>query len=277
MTCLLFGGSGLIGRHLLPRLHRQGVQVTAISRQNQVARDAVTWLCGWLPSGVPPVSMPFDSIICLGPLDNFSLWLQQAEVIGAPRIVAMSSMSAESKRDSPLAAERELAARLLAGEQRLLARCAQLGSACTILRATLIHGGPEGSLEQLAARARRWHVFPVLCGRGLRQPVHADDLALAVMAAVVRPQATGVIAVGGGERMTTTAMFARTRRALARGALPLPIPGFLMGLRQGRQGMATRSREDLIADNTRVRALLGVEPRVFSPQPGSPQLDPSQR
>lgn len=269
MTCVVFGASGQIGRYLLPYLHARGMAVAAVSRAPHVSQDGVVWLRGSLPDAVPALPERVSAIVCLGPLDHFSHWLRQVDLAGAPRIVAMSSMSAESKRHSPDPAERELAARLRESEARLLARCAESGSTCTILRATLIYGGAGGSLEMLAARARRRHVFPSPRGRGLRQPVHADDLAQAAWAALDRPQATGVIRIGGGECLSATMMFARARKALAPGVPCLPLPQFaLRGLAavSGRgRGMTARLGQDLVADNTELINLLGVHPRPFEP------------
>ncbi len=269
MTCVVFGASGQIGRYLLSRLQARGVPVVAFSRVQRVGDGGLQWRQGRLPDAVPAVPGSVTAIVCLGPLDHFSHWLERAGVPGSPRVVAMSSMSAESKRDSPVAAERELSSRLRASERRLRERCADLGSACTILRATLIYGGAGGSLEKLAARARRWRVFPLPRGRGLRQPVHADDLAQAVLAALERPQATGTICIGGGERLPVSDLFARTRRQLAPRTLALPLPGYglrLLARIAGRgKGMVARLDQDLLADNGSLSDLLDVQPRRFVP------------
>ena len=50
-----------------------------------------------------------DTAICLGPLDAFAAWLQRQPATGLRRVIALSSMSAESKRESPDPAERALA------------------------------------------------------------------------------------------------------------------------------------------------------------------------
>ncbi|HET7266617.1 MAG TPA: NAD-dependent epimerase/dehydratase family protein [Oleiagrimonas sp.] len=271
MNCVVFGGSGQIGGFLLPRLCADQVATTAFSREPRADAGGVSWRQGRLPGAVPSLPDAVTAIVCLGPLDHFTEWLERARISGSPRVVAMSSMSAQSKRDSPVAAERELASRLRSSEQRLLARCRDMGSACTILRATLIYGGTSGSLERLSAKARRWHVFPLLRGRGLRQPVHADDLARAVVAALGRPQGEGIVQIGGGERLQASAMFARARRQLAVHTLGVPLPHgichLLAGVSGRGRGVVERLGQDLIADNARLIALLGVEPRSFQPQP----------
>lgn len=267
MTCVVFGASGQIGRYVLTHLRERAEATVAFSRAAHADGGNVTWRQGRLPDAVPSLPESVTAIICLGPLDHFSHWLTQADIPGTPRVVAMSSMSAQAKQHSPVAAERELAARLRDSEQRLLTHCRERGSDCVILRATLIYGGPGGSLERLAARARHYRVFPLPGGHGLRQPVHAGDLALAVLAALDRPRVTGVIEAGGGERLTAGSMFARVRRELAAGTLGVPVPASacrMVSAISGRgRGMATRLDQDLVADNTRLREWLGVQPRGF--------------
>jgi hypothetical protein len=81
-------------------------------------------------------------------------------------------MSAQSKRDSVVPAERALAQRLRDGEAALARACVARGSAWTVLRPTLVYGaGLDKSLTPIARRALRTRVFPLPAGRGLRQPI----------------------------------------------------------------------------------------------------------
>jgi nucleoside-diphosphate-sugar epimerase len=270
MRVVVFGASGQIGRFLLPRLATDAASVRAISRHPRERCAGVTWLRGTLPDAVPALTAT-DALVSLGPLDAFATWLERTPLAGAPRVVATSSMSAVSKTASPEAGERALAARLRDAEQRLAARCDALGAAWTVLRPTLIYGaGMDRSLTPLAHRALRWRVFPLPAGSGLRQPVHAEDVALAVLAALDRPQSAGqVIPLGGGECLTAAAMFARVRAALPVATLPLPIPRAALRiatrLLPRLRGPLTRLDRDLIADNAAAEHLLGITPRPFLP------------
>ena len=104
-------------------------------------------------------------------------------------------MSAETKSASPDLAERALAETLRKAEQRLLRSAAARGIACTLLRPTLIYGGgPDRSLVPIARLALRWRVLPIPLGAsGLRQPVHAADLAGAVDAVIDCAAARGKV------------------------------------------------------------------------------------
>ncbi len=270
MRVVVFGASGQIGHFLLPRLVAAGSAVEAISRHPPSAQPGVTWQRGALPDAVPALTAT-NALISLGPLDGFVAWLERTPLVGTARVVATSSMSAASKADSPDAGERALAARLRDAEQRLAARCEALGAQWTVLRPTLIYGaGMDRSLTPLARRALRWRIFPLPAGSGLRQPVHAEDVARAVQAALNHPQSAGqVIALGGGERLAAAAMFARVRAALPIATLPLPIPRAALRiaarLLPRLRGPLARLDQDLIADNTAAARLLGLAPRPFVP------------
>ncbi|GFZ94616.1 SDR family oxidoreductase [Dyella caseinilytica] len=270
MTVLVFGGSSQIGRYLLPLLAARDESVVALSRTPRAAAHGVTWLAGQLPGEVPAVD-GVSAIFSFGPLRQFADWLASAKLPLAPRIIATSSMSAETKRDSEVPAERLISQTLRDGENALAVACAQHSSDWTVLRPTLIYGaGLDKSLTPIARRAMRTHVFPLPAGLGLRQPVHAQDLAFAALAALDTPAAAmKILPIGGGERLTAGEMFARVRRSLPVDTLPVPIPAW--ALRMARRGVArmrgplSRLEADLIADNTEVVRLLGVNPRPFRP------------
>lgn len=276
-SVLVFGASGAIGRFLLPRLAHAGHAVTAVSRQPQASSPQVQWRVGDLERGDLPALPAFDAIASCGPLDAFSRWFARAPLAGCPRVVAFGSLSIDSKRDSPDAGERALASRLGEAEQRLFAAADQRGSACVMLRPTLIYGaGIDRSLTPLARHAARWRVFPRVAGaHGLRQPVHADDLAGACARLLAQDVAGARIhSLGGGERLGFDAMLERVRQSLPVRCLPLPIPlpavRMLAGLARA-GGIAAsaaavaRLRQDLIADDAPARAEFGWDPRPFRP------------
>lgn len=270
MPVLVFGATGQIGHFLLPRLLGAGGRVVALSRQRHARMPGVQWLQGSLPDAVPALP-ELRAVISLGPLDALARWLAGLERAPAPRLLATSSMSVVTKRGSQVAAERELGGRLASSEQELARQCARLGMAWTVLRPTLIYGaGMDRSLTPIARRAMRWRLFPVPRARGLRQPVHADDLASAALAWLDSRAADGrILAFGGGERLPAGEMFARVRRSLPRAALPLPVGrpvlAALAALLPAARGPVSRLDMDLVADNGDAERLLGVRARPFRP------------
>ncbi|MGH8121632.1 MAG: SDR family oxidoreductase [Rudaea sp.] len=274
---LVFGASGAVGQFLLPLLAARGERVVALSRKPPPAVQSpgqIQWLRGDLFGDMPTLP-PLETIYSLGPLDAFVDWFVRCVPAGARRVIAFSSMSAESKQDSPDPAERALALRLRAAEARLL-QAAQAGAvACTIFRPTLIYGsGRDRSLAPLARFARRWRVLPIPRGAdGLRQPVHAADLADACIAARDVAATFGqTYALGGGERLRFDALLARIAAGPPRIALAVPVPLALLraGLRLARSGdvigagALARLRVALIADNMPATDDFGYAPRIFA-------------
>jgi uncharacterized protein YbjT (DUF2867 family) len=117
----------------------------------------------------------------------------------------------------------------------------------------------------------RWRVFGLPAGCGLRQPVHAADIAHAVVRALDGAAVGRVIPMGGGERLPAAAMFARVRASLPVRTLPIPVPApvIRLGARlvPPMRGALTRLQQDLVADNAELERLLGVHPRPFRPGP----------
>ncbi len=284
---LVAGASGAIGRFLLPRLLAAGHEVIALSREQRGSNDPhLRWIVGHLDGALP--SLPaLDAIFSCGPLDAFARWFAQVSPPGRPRVIAFGSMSIESKRDSADPAEQALVARLREAEQRLIAAASARGCAWNLLRPTLIYGaGIDRSLTPLAHFAQRWRVLPRLAAaHGLRQPVHADDLATACLTLSGSTHAANrTYALGGGERLAFGAMLERVRASVPVRVLPLPLP--LSGVRGiarlagavglPRPGAAAleRLQRDLVADNTAAHADLGWSPRGFHPDAATWRAQP---
>ena len=275
-TIILFGASGATGSFLLPQLLARGATVHAVSRRPPAAAaPAPIWVTGDLFGTLDGLPEAADVALSLGPLDAFAAWIEHAQLPRLSRVVALSSMSANSKRDSIDRGERELAARLRQAEARLLRFTAARGIACTLLRPTLIYGGrTDQSLTPIVVFARRWRILPIPLGaRGLRQPIHTADLAAAVLAVIDCAAAAGkTYALGGGERLPFNAMLFRLRAAVTGPVLPLPVPQrwlrALLSLRGGENrpssGALQRLNEDLIADNEEARRDFGFSPRPFA-------------
>jgi nucleoside-diphosphate-sugar epimerase len=275
---LVFGATGAIGRFLLPRLLEAGHEIVAVSRVPRVSHTArLRWITGDLPNDVAmPVAC--ETIFSLGPLDAFSQWLAASRLADRQRVVAIGSLSERTKRSSRDPAERLLAERLATAERTLATAAQARGSTATILRASLVWGaGLDRSLTPIVALAQRWRVFPLAPGaRGLRQPVHADDLAAACAALAAMPTAAGAYDVGGGERLPFSAMLERVRASLPFATLPIPIPitlaraGVGIARRLPAFGAASTSAldrlgADLIVDDAAAAADFGWNPRDFRP------------
>lgn len=276
-AALIFGGSGQIGQPLLHRLLRAGWQVTALSRQPQCGHAGVRWLRGEL-AALPTLPPRVDAIFSCGPLDAFAHWYA-GSAIDAARVVAFGSTSVATKHESGDPRERDLAARLRAGEDAVFAAAQARGAAATVLRPTLVYGaGRDATLSRIAAVARRYGRLPLPRGAcGLRQPVHVDDLAEAAWRATDAAASFGhAYALPGGETLAYREMVARVLAALQPSPrlVEVPAPLFALALRIARLGgrasgfgdaAVRRLREDLVFDAAPAQRDFGYAPRRFAP------------
>lgn len=273
MSVVVTGASSQIGHFLIQRLLARREAVWAISRRaRRSTREGLHWWQAELPALPSLQPTGARALVSFGPLEGLAQWLSTLDEAPVARIVATGSMSIVSKRGSADPAEQDIVRRLQAGEQGMARECDRLGIGWTVLRPTLVYGaGLDKSLTPIARRARRWHVFPLPAAGGLRQPVHADDIAHAAVAALDEPRSAGrVLQIGGGERLPYRQMFERVRASLETPTLPLPVPRVaLRALARwvpAAAGPVSRLEQDLIADNSELEQLLGVRPRAFHVQ-----------
>ncbi len=267
-TILLFGASGAVGRFLKPLL-TPDYRVIGVSRKPASGPDS---LQGDL-SRTDFVWPQSDIAISVGPLDAFANWLERNTQMPLQRIVALSSMSAESKQFSVDGRERAVAQRLRDSEVKLFAIGTARHIAITIFRPTMIYGaGIDRSLAPIARASKRWHLMPVVAGMtGFRQPVHAADLAGACASVLENAATFGkTYELGGGERLTLKEMIRRIRKCHASWSIPVWMPRSVLkigaryaGFGDIVDGMIARLKISLIADNSAAERDFGYAPRQF--------------
>ena len=127
--------------------------------------------------------------LALAPIWTVAPVIDQLADLGVERLVSFSSTSRFTKAASPDPAEREVADRLARSETRLIESCERRGVAWTLLRPTLIYlEGRDQNVTRLAGLSRRFGALPLAGdGSGLRQPVHAEDLATFALTALDTP------------------------------------------------------------------------------------------
>jgi nucleoside-diphosphate-sugar epimerase len=273
------GARGLVGRHLLPLLVERGFAVLAVSRRAAPAAPAepgIRWLVLDLerPSAFPD---RLDAVVHAAPVWLLPPWLPVAAEAGLRRVVAFSSTSRFTKRISRNPRARGTAERIAAAEQAVEEACRARGIGWTILRPTLVYGGGrDRNVSDIARFVRRFGFFPVAGeGRGLRQPVHAADLAGAALAVLDCPAAVDrAYDTPGGETLTYAEMVSRIALGVGREPrllhVPLPllrgalsVAGRLPGLGHLAPDVADRMSEDLVFDVTAARRDFGYDPRPF--------------
>lgn len=100
------------------------------------------------------------------------------------------------------------------------------GLAWTILRPTMIYGTPaDRNIARLIRFVNRWPLVPLPAGRALQQPVHVEDVAWAVAAALGTASTIGrEYTLSGGNALTLRELVETVASELGRRRLLIPIP-----------------------------------------------------
>ncbi|WP_299463101.1 NAD(P)-dependent oxidoreductase [uncultured Gimesia sp.] len=284
----VLGATSLVGQRLLtPEIHgckNSDENFVAFTRKkpaaNQVETDAVYW-CQLFENEAPDFEGSIEDWICLAPIwvlsDYFDLLTQR----GVRRIVVLSSTSRFTKTASIDVSEQKIARLLAEGEDRLRNWAEENGVAWIILRPTLIYGfGQDKNIAAVARLIRRLKFFPLLGrAKGLRQPIHADDVATACLQAL-RAQniANQAYNISGAETLCYDEMIKRVFSALGRQPRYLRIPifvfrigaacfKFLPRFRNLTMGMAERMNVDLTFSHADASRDFQFEPRNFQLRP----------
>ncbi len=222
---LVVGARSLIGRRMREAVGDWPDEVRFTSRRPLSGQSLIFDLDQ--PQAFDP-GMDFANVVMCSPI-----WLASDAVLerlvqlGMKRLIAFSSTSRLTKGASSEPAEREVVAQLAEGEATITRFCTAHGIAYTVLRPTLIYDeGQDENVSQIASLIRKLGFFPV-CGpaSGLRQPVHARELARAAVQALPAEAAFNqAYNLSGGEALTYRAMVERIFRGLGKKPLIVSLP-----------------------------------------------------
>lgn len=275
----IVGAASQIGVALVPKLIASGAQVACIGRTAREAADGLPTHAFDPHSGsfLPPLQ-GVDALVSLAPLPVIDDVLAMAQVLGARRVIAFGSTGRFSKRDSRSAIEQDFVQQQEDAERRFAQGSAAQGIAWTLFRPTMVYGaGLDQNIAFIQAAIRRFGFFPLPIGaRGLRQPVHVNDLADACVAALAHASTRGrAYDLGGGEVLEFPALVRRVGSAMGRRPLLLPVPLWvyhrLIDVAQRlpraafvRREMVDRMYRDLTVDHSAAMQDFGYSPGPFS-------------
>lgn len=284
----VLGASSFAGECLLPLLVNAGLEVQVFSRQankeyqtgnssNIAYRQLDQAAIQNLPSSENGKKILYW--ICLMPIWALPNYFPLMLASGAKRIVALSSTSIFTKPNSPDLAERDVAAKLKEGEQRLVEWAEANQIEWIILRPTMIYGlGRDRNICEIARFILRFGFFPLLgSAQGLRQPVHVEDVAFACFTALQSKRASNhAYNLSGGEKLAYRNMVERIFQAMGKPVrfIRIPIWTFRLAIacfrvlpryRYWSAAMVERMNVDMSFDYLEAARDFGFAPRLFSP------------
>lgn len=290
-SVLVIGASGQIGVFAIPLLLASGFEVLALSRGGKPAWypafEDVRWIEG---DDAAPGSLPEpDMLVSAGPIHLALRLVRQCGRL--QRAVVFSTSSVISKLASADPGEQRQMQQILAQEDELATACASHGIALSLFRPTLVYGcGIDENVSWLANWIRRFGFVPVAgAAAGLRQPVHAEDLAVAAVSTLASPQPMALKApLCGGNTISFREMVEHIFHGLGKPVRILSLPPWSLvaaarlcraipGLRGPRPEMVRREALDLVFDDALPREVLGYRPRAFAPGPADFSLPTPQR
>jgi nucleoside-diphosphate-sugar epimerase len=278
----LLGATSLTGECAIKELVAHDWRITAFSRRsiaNITPHPQITWRQFATIGAVKDRNEENEihAWLCVAPIWVLPEHFDLLSAYNARRIVVLSSTSRFTKAASPDPHERRIAQQLIEGEARLETWAAAHGVKWIILRPTLIYGyGRDKNIAEIARFIRRFGFFPLLGpARGLRQPVHVEDVAVACYAALEAVNSPSrAYNLSGGETLTYRVMVERVFTAMNRPVRTFTVPLWLFriatwglkwlpGYRNWTTAMAERMNRDLNFDGSEAEQDLHFRPRPF--------------
>jgi nucleoside-diphosphate-sugar epimerase len=281
---LVFGATSQIGFFLLPRLAQYELEVTALTRSDVRRSEETPTGVSWRTYSTETLASSMDDIapvpiaIFLTPLPWLPPLISELAKVGVRRLIAFGTTGRFYKSESADIAEQSYIRQVIEAEEEIAALCEEHQIAWTLFRPTLVYGcGRDRNITFIAKFVQRFGFFPLFSGgRGLRQPVHADDLAQACIQVLDNPRTYGKSYIlSGGSTVTYREMvesvFSELDKPVRTPAVPLAlfhaairIANAFPRLRGLSPEMATRMGADMCFDHQEAANDFGFAPRPFA-------------
>ena len=245
---VILGGTGFVGRHLVPRLHRDGHRITVLSRNRDTHRE-LSVLPGVrvvnadvhdpvaLRARLEGADAAINLIGILNERGSDGSGFRKAHVeltrslvesciaTGVARLLQMSALRAGEGASHYLKTR---------GEADRIVQASPL--AWTIFRPSVIFGPGDGLFFRFASLLRIAPVLPLARAGAMFQPVYVGDVAEAFARALVHPRTAGQVFELGGPRSIALGELVRwTARMMGRRRWVIALPDPL-GAVQARVG-----------------------------------------
>jgi len=277
-TVLVLGATSQIGVYVVRHLLSSGAAVLAVSREESLPFSHPNLL--WLKQDITRADFSLggylaDVVICCAPQWHLSKIIPTLAACEVKRVVAIGSTSIFSKAASHNKFEKVLVAKHTRAEQEIANVAEGQNIAWTILRSTMIYGlGLDKNVSSLMHFIRRFGfavIYPPAVGR--RQPVHAEDVAVAALQAASSEAACNKsYNVSGGEILAYRDMLLRIfevmkcpPKIIATTLFPLmlAIAGVVLRRQYLTRDLAYRMNEDMVFFHDDAARDFGYHPRAF--------------
>ncbi|MEZ4632927.1 MAG: NAD-dependent epimerase/dehydratase family protein [Deinococcales bacterium] len=283
MQVILSGARSLVGTLLINKLLKAGYRVFALSRQSefirgQTVQTGLSWHMWQDASFDPKLPEQIYQLIHVAPLWVLPTLLEDLKSYGLTRVLGISSSSRFTKLTSPLPQERDLAQKLITAEDESLDLCRQHNIPWTIFYPTMIYGlNQDKNISSLSRFIKRYGFFPLAAeGKGLRQPVHAKDVAEACLLSLESENSYyKSYFISGAEVLSYREMIERIFLSLNKKPRIINFPRSIMefGLslvkvlpnyRHINLAMLERIDQDLVFNHENAQKDFGFKPQAFS-------------
>jgi len=277
-TIFVTGATSEIGLCVVRRLMAAGASVLALSRGDAIAFEhaQLRWIKDDLDN--PNCSLHgyyADMVVHCAPLAFLPAAIAMLKEAGVTRIIAFSSALVSAKLLTKDQQEKAYLESLAKCEKTIENAAKDSNIEWTILRPSMVYGvGLDKGITWLYRLIRRWgfmSIYPPALGRC--QPVHADDLAIAVVQAMDTKESFGKsYNLSGAEILTYREMLERLFalchkpvRLFSWSLLPyfLDMAGRILGNRRINAELAYRMNEHMLFFHDAARNDFGFQPRTF--------------
>lgn len=272
------GATSLVGSCLLKQLEESKQRAIAFSRKESLEEENGQYI-NWRKITYKNQNNSNESIpfwLWIAPIWTLPSYFHLLEAYNAKRIIVISSTSIYTKNKSTSNEEKETI-QLLTNSEKLLKTWAESNNIeWVILRPTLIYGlGKDKNIAEITKFIKRFGFFPLFGeAQGLRQPIHANDVALASYKALQVAPANKAYNIAGASTLTYTEMVNHIYHSLNKRKKSVHIPLFIfkMALTLMRRAprfdkwtidMATRMNQDMVFDYKQACQDFGFSPKRF--------------
>jgi len=258
MKVLVTGGSGFVGRHLVPRLQSEGFDVVALARDEAAAPRGAAVVRGNVaePRSLEKALDGVDAVVHLVAIitERGAQTFEQVNVggttnlleamsgRGVERLVHLSALGTSPDERFPYLRSKWLAEEAVRASDREF----------TILKPSVLHGEGAGFFRPIVWSLRWTPVYPMVAGGRTRfSPLWIEDLSRVVVASLRGEQAGATLDLGGPEVLTFSDIVHLVMDALGKKRRIVPTPVWaarpfaaLQGLR--RDPLVTNQQLDMV-------------------------------